>query len=317
MKYTVVLVFGIILSLALAEPLRYRSPQNVRASAKQTDRGVAFQAELGETTTESSDESDEETRTAQPTEQPTQQPAEQPAEVPFTTTSIQYWPSRPSPYYPKGWRPAGQLLVVPFAVRENVESTTNVESNRFNDAETTEATPTTQATNDELETSEPKTKKTAAYKKTNNPLKFSGELKVETKDASPQSNEQTNDESETTTENLNETTTTATEPKSGDLETTSEPESEAVEAKTSNDDGQQSTNTNQAPAPQQSFFIQLPDGSLQRIVYLAPPANQAAFTQQPANVQTQQLNQSPNYSFGFNPIANPRIVTFSTQYHAF
>lgn len=306
MKYAVVLVFGMIFTLAVAEPLRYRQP--VRASAKQTDNGVAFQATLGETTTSvpASEEKDDEPKSAQPADLP----AEQPPQVPFTTTSIQYWPSRQA-YYPKGWKPVGQLLVLPFAVRENVESTTTVESTTFNDAETTEATPTTEATKGELETIEPKSKKTAAYTKTKTPLKFSGELKVETKDA-----EQSNEGATSTTENNEEATTT--EPKSGDLETTSEPESETVDAKKSNGDGQQAPNTNQPQVPQQAFYIQLPDGTLQRIVYLSPqPGSQAAFTQQPANVQTQQLNQSPNYPFGFNPIANPRIVTFSTQYHAF
>lgn len=305
MKYVVVLVFGMIFTLAVAEPLRYRQP--LRASARQTDNGVAFQATLGETTTSvpASEEKDDEPKSAQPAELP----AEQPPQVPYTTTSIQYWPSQKA-YYPKGWKPVGQLLVLPFAVRENVESTATVESTTFNDAETTEATPTTEPTKGELETSEPKSKKTAAYTKSKTPLKFSGELKVETKDA-----EQSNEEATSTTENNDEATTT--EPKSGDLETTSEPESETVDAKKSNGDGQQSSNTNQPLVPQQAFYIQLPDGTLQRIVYLSQPGSQAAFTQQPANVQIQQLNQSPNYPFGFNPIANPRIVTFSTQYHAF
>lgn len=311
MKCTIVVVLCAIISIALAEPLAYRQRSSViRTSARQTDNGgVALQAEFGDSTTPATAaKSDDE-----------------PAPAPFNPVF------QTGPYNPAGWRPLGQLLVVPFGIRENLDSTATVETKSFNnngDSETTEET-ATDASNDqqnsEVETSEPKSKKTGAYKKP--PQKFVGELNVKSKDAPNAGTPDTkNTPGQSVTETDDETATTEAA-KSEDLETTSEPQSEAV------DDSQQSTNTPQnrpdlAPGapqfPQTAYFVQLPDGSLQRIVYVQaqPQApTQAAFLPQPTtaagNFQFQQLNQSPSYPFGFNPIANPKIVTFSSQYHAF
>lgn len=306
MKLILVLFLSAVLTVALAEPLRYRQAGPIRTSARQTDGGVALRAELGESTTEVSDEGK----------------TEPPSPVSFNQNA---------PYYPQGWRPLGQLLVLPFGIRENFESTTTVESNTFNEAENTEApAPETDAAKGqlELETSEPKLKKTAPYKRPT--VKLVGELKLGSKENSKESSKEDSTESN---EKDNSTTGTdeaaTTQSKSADLETTSEPEAEAVDAEQSNNEGGQSTNSqqdnqSQAPnAPQApqvpQYFIQLPDGSLQRIVYLTSqtPA-QAAIAPQQANVQPfQQVRESPNYPFAFNPISNPRIVTFSTQYHAF
>lgn len=307
MKCTLAVFLCAIIAIAFAEPLAYRQRTVVRTSARQTDNnGVALQAEFGDSTTEANAEKDD----------------EEPAPAPVAPQNPVI---RTGPYNPTGWRPLGQLLVVPFAVRENLDSTAAVETKFFNnngDSETTDET-ATDATNNqqksEVETSEPKSKKTGAYKKP--PQKLVGELNVKSKDA-PKSgtakSKETTDQSTTETGDATGTTETA---KSEDLETTSEPESEAV------DDSQQSTNTQQnrpdlaAPQfPQTAYFIQLPDGSLQRIVYVPQQTpTQAAFVPQPAsgNIQYQQLNQSPSYPFGFNPIVNPKIVTFSSQYHAF
>lgn len=296
-----------MVSVALAEPLRYRQGQQLQASAQQTDGGVALQAGFAAPTTESNTADNNNGRS---------EPA---PEV-----------NQNGPYLPKGWRPIGQLLVLPFAVRENVESTTTVESTSFNDQSTesndeTSTTPVVPAQRQlPTETSEPKFRKTAPYKKPT--VKLVGELKVTTNEDSKQKSKEnskgnsaeTSDSDNATTEQSDEAATTV-DPKSENLETTSEPQSEAVDVETSNEDGQQSPNAQQPPQiPQTAFFVQLPDGSLQRIVYLAPqtPA-QAAFVSQPANVPFQQLNQSPNYPFGFNPITNPKIVTFSSQYQAY
>lgn len=325
MNTIVILFLSAFLCGALAEPLRYRA-QQVRASARQTDAGVAVQAELGDNAQETNDDQD------------TQQNDEQVTESSFSLNA-----PAPRAYYPQGWRPFGQLLVLPVAVRENFESTTTVESTTFNDAETTTEIPTTTDTPrtsgqlQEVETSEPKIKKTASHKRPTVIIikgKKIGELKLETteetkeepkkntKDESKEDSEESVETSEsneadsTTTESADEASTT-TDPKSENLETTSEPDSEAVDVEKSNEEGKQSTNTQdgnptQFPAvPQTGFFIQLPDGSFQRIVYA-----QTAFNPQPVNTQIQQLNQTPNYPFGFNPISNPRIVTFSTQYNA-
>lgn len=311
MKFILVVFLCAIITIALAEPLAYRQRSVIRTSARQTDNGgVALQAEFGDSTTPTNvaaKSDDDEKAAAEPTpEQPTIQNG---------------------PYYPTGWRPLGQLLVLPFAVRENLDSTANVETKSFNsnnNSETTEETatdPSNDQQKSEVETSEPKSKKTAAYKKP--PQKFVGQLKAGSKPGTAESKETTG---QSTTETDDEATTT--EAQKEDLETTSEPESEAVDdAEKKNVDGQQSTNTQDPAAaapqfPQTGYFIQLPDGSLQRTVYLQPqtPA-QAAFLPQPAaasgDIQFQQLNQAPNYPFAFNPIVNPKIVTFSSQYHAF
>lgn len=305
MKFILVVFLSAIFAIALSEPLAYRQRSVIRTSARQTDNnGVALQAEFGDSTTPANNA--DERAAAEPNQQ-----------------------AQPGPYLPTGWRPLGQLLVLPFAVRENLDSTArNVETKSFNsngDSETTEETATDSSTDQqkstEVETKEPKSKNpTAAYKKP--PQKFSGQLNAaNSKDGAKAGTA----DSKATTESEDEATTT--EAQKEDLETTSEPESEAVDnAEKSNVDGQQATNA-QSPAavpqfPQTAYFVQLPDGSLQRIVYLQPQAPaQAAFLPQPVaasgNLQFQQLNQSPNYPFALNPIVNPKIVTFSSQYQAF
>lgn len=301
MKSIVILLLVTILSVALAEPLKYRQNQQFRASARQTSA-----AELSEPTTEGSGNEEDDGSTA---EQATKAREEQ-------------------AYNPSGWRPSGQLLVLP--IRENIESTPAVESSTLDDAQTTaettattEENPTTEpfvAKQTKLEVAEPKPKITAAYKK--GPLKFSGELKVGASDESSETTE-TNDESKAAT----------TEQPSGALETTSEPDSEAVEnVEAKNAEGSQVGSNSKPTEPQPvappqglppAFFVQLPDGSLQRVIYLTPPsvAQPAVFppvSQMPApNVPFGQLVQPQNQPFAFNPIANPRIVTFSQQYQAY
>lgn len=309
---TVILFLGAFLCGAFAEPLRYRQAQQVRASAKQTNGGV--QAELEESANEASGD------------QGTQNNERKP-EQGVTEPSI--YQNVPAPYPPRGWVPFGQLLVLPVVARENLESTTSVESSTFNDSETTEQTPTNEshATNgqvQEVEINEPKTKQSAAHKRPSPTIiivksKKLGDLKVEAKgEAKQDSNGDSNESNETTTETTDEAIIT-TDSESENLETTSEPDAEAVDVEKSNQEGKQVNNAQVPQIPQTGFFIQFPDGSLQRIVYnVAPqtPQTQAAFVPQPANVPFQQLNQSPNYPFGYNPITNPRIVTFSQQYNA-
>lgn len=315
MKTFVVLFLVALLGGAFAEPLRYRQAQQVRASAKQTDGGVTLQAELGDSANEAGDDQDTQNNEGR-------------REQGVTEPSI--YQSAPAPYPPRGWVPFGQLLVLPVAVRENFESTTTVESSTFNESETTEETPTTetQATNgqiQEVETSEPKTKQSAAHKRPGGPTiviikgKKVGELKVEAKqEAKEESKDESTETNEATTETADEATTTTNDSKSENLETTSEPDAEAVDVEQSNEEGKQAADPQAPQVPQTGFFIQLPDGSFQRIVYVAPqtPQTQAAFVPQPANVPFQQLNQQPNNPFGYNPITSPRIVTFSTQYNA-
>lgn len=286
--------FAVVFSLVSAEPIRYYR-QPIRASARQTNNGLAFEAELdGTSTTAAPDQNEDAERSEQTTEN--------------------------APYKLAGWRPSGQLLVLPFEVRanQNLESTTTVESVTFDDEQTSTENPTTEEPTKgeqlQLETSEPKGK-SAAYRRP--PLKVSGALTAEVSDDSSESNEATS----TTTESDDETETTSAV--TGALETTSEPNSEAVDV--------EKTESEKNPAPNQppqlpqgpfqpAFFVQLPDGSYQRIVYFpaqTPPVQQTVATAANVQFQQQQLVQPQVTPFGYNPISNPRIVTFSSQYQAF
>lgn len=294
----VIFSFAVVFAVVSAEPVRYYR-QPFRASARQTNNVLAFEAGLGDSST---------TTTAPTAAIPEQEQNEDEEKSEQTTEN--------APYKLAGWRPSGQLLVLPFEVRanQNLESTATVESTTFDDEPTSTENPTTekQAKGEqlELESSEPKTK-TAAYKRP--PLKVSGALKAEVNEDSSESNEATS----TTTESNDESETTTVV--NGALETTSEPNSEAVDVentKSENPVPNQQPQLPQGPL-QPAFFVQLPDGSYQRIVYfpVQPPSVQPVETA--ANVQFQQLVQPQVTPFGFNPITNPRIVTFSSQYQAF
>lgn len=294
----VIFSFTVVFSLVSAEPIRYYR-QPFRASARQTNNGLAFEAGLGDASS---------TTTTAPKAVPEQNEDEEKSEQ--TTEN--------APYKVAGWKPTGNLLVLPFEVsaNQNFESTTTVESTTFDDEPTSTENPTTgaQAKGEqlELETSEPKTK-TAAYKRP--PLKVSGALKAEV--ASSDDSSESNESTSTTTESNDESESTTVV--NGALETTSEPNSEAVDVENTKSENPASNQQPQLPQGpfQPAFFVQLPDGSYQRIVYFPaqPPSVQPVATA--ANVQFQQLVQPQVTPFGFNPIANPRIVTFSSQYQAF
>lgn len=197
----------------------------------------------------------------------------------------------PEPYPPTGWLPissltSGQLLVLPpVAVRENSQFITfdNFEAPEKPSAAEPQDT-SEQA--EELETSEPKTKPLAAHKRPGPTIiiikgKKVGELKAEAK---PEDSTETNENA------------------------TEEAEEEA----------KQTTNAQTPSAEPAGYFVQLPDGSFQRIVAFVTPQDrpQAALVAQPSNVPFQQLYQATNNPFGYNPITNPKIVTFSAQYNA-
>lgn len=290
----VIFSFAVVFSAVSTEPIRYfRQP--LRASTRQTNNGLALEAELG----------DASSTTTAPTAGPEQNEDEEKSDQ--TTEN--------APYKLASWKPSGQLLVLPFEVsaNQNLESTTTVESTTFGEEPTSTENPTTEeqanAEQLELETSEPKTK-TAAYKQP--PVKVSGALTAEVSDDSSESNDTT---SASNTEANDETTTVV----SGALETTSEPNSEAVDVEKTESENPVPNQQPQLPQGpfQPAFFVQLPDGSYQRIVYFPaqPPSVQPVTTA--ANVQFQQIVQPQVTPFGFNPITNPRIVTFSSQYQAF
>lgn len=248
-----ILFLGAFLCDTLAEPLRYRQVQQVQA------KSLAHEA------SENQDSRNDEEKSEQGITEP-----------------------------PKAWIPIasftnGQLVVLPVAVRENVDSTATVESTIINDSETTEESPITNGQVQEVETTEPKTKQLAAHKRPGPTIiiitgKKSGALNVE-----PQKQEANNESSETN-------------------EKTTEPAGEAVDFGKSNKENEQMIQSRQT-----AFLVQMPDGSFQQIVYFAPQTSQtqAAIVSQSANIPFQQFNQAPNYPVGFNP----KIVTFSSQYN--
>lgn len=272
MKAIVILFLSALLCGTLAEPLRYRGAQQTAQAKSVSNKGS------GDEDTESNDED--------------------PQQV---VTEPTIYLSAPAPYPPTQWLQIagltnGQLLVLPVAVRENSESTSSNDSDNTEETSTTES----QAANgqvQEVETSEPKSKPSAAHKRPGPTIiiikgKKVGELKV-------QANQGAKQESAETSENTTETT------------------EETVDAENSNEaEKKQTTNGNAQvlAGAQPGYFVQLPDGSYQQIVYFAP---QTAFAAQPTNVPFQQLNQQASFNpFGYNPIVNPKIVTFSTQYNA-
>lgn len=201
----------------------------------------------------------------------------------------------PAPYPPTGWLPIssltnGQLLVLPpVAVRDNLELIT---FDNFEAAKKTSTAIPQDASEqaEELETIEPKTKTLAAHKRPGPTIiiikgKKVGELKAEAKP----------EESTEANENGTET---------------SDKEAE--------DEAKQTTNAQLPSAEPAGYFVQLPDGSFQRIVAFVTPQErpQAALVSQPTNVPFRQLYQATSNPFGYNPITNPKIVTFSAQYNA-
>lgn len=282
----VIFSFAVVFYLVSAEPIRYYR-QPLRASARQTNNGLAFEAGL----------SDASSTTTASIAAPEQNEDEGKSEQ--TTKS--------APYNLAGWKPEGKLLVLPFEV--NLESTTTVESTNFDDESTStenlKIAEQAKGEQLELEASEPKTK-TAAYKRPPLKAEVVNDYSSESNEAASTTTE-SNDESETTTV------------VNGALETTSEPNSEAVDVENTKSENSVPNQQPQLPQGpfQPAFFVQLADGSYQRIVYFPaqPPSVQPVATT--ANVQFQPLFQPQVTPFGFNPISNPRIVTFSSQYQAF
>lgn len=200
--------------------------------------------------------------------------------------------SAPAPYPSTGWIPVasaanGQLLVFPIAVRENVKSTT---------ADVSETADGEQ----DVEADASKTKQLAAHKRPGPTIiiiknKKSGELKVE---ANQESTDKSTDTEEKTTE-------------------TSEPTEADVDCAKSSTKAKQMMNDAQS-APS-GFFVQLPDGSFQQIIYFGAETSQIEPTlsaSQPATLLSGQIQQAPNDPLVYYPFINPKTVTFSTQYNA-
>lgn len=243
MKIILILVLGVILCTALAEPQEYRQNQwrlqarSLKNEGSQSARSVKD-------------------RTNEPTT--------------YQSVSAPY----PSPgWIPIGSATNGELLVFPFAVRERLE-------------------PTAQTTNEETPQVESNTKQLAAHKRPGPTIiiikgKKSGDLKEEATQEPANESTKAKDAANTVAQMTKETV---------DVEKCSKENKDVTES------------------PQTGYFVQLPDGSYQRIVQ--NPQTQPAFAQQPTNYVFQQFTEVPNYPLEYYPNANSNAYIFSTPYSA-
>lgn len=305
------------------EPVQYR--QNQRARSFETARQVSDSAQesaddapyppAGQRPDKSLQLPSEVTNVEQPAELPTEHEAqtqESETEIQTTTELDAQTPaesearSANGPYPPSGWRPEGPLLVLPLDAQAS-ETTTSI-------AEETTLSP---------ETVEPQGRSSSdgapyapsGWKPAGRLLLLPNEqqtLAESSPAAANQENENNeNDDKEEITENTN--TKTSTDKPLAKLETTSEPEAEAVDASVSRQGNPEPNIPPSAvqPAPG-TYFVQLPNGALQRVVYVTSPLiSPVAAT----SVQYQQLIQAQPV-LATNPAAAPRIVAYTTQYQS-
>lgn len=265
----------------------------------------------------------------------------------YTTTDGGENVNAGGPYPPSGWKPTGPLLVLPNEPRPatttelpTTEQPTTVQPTTQSQQKNPSGRLTAQKNDREeiaVADNAPENAQTASDAnvnddaeeiETNESKKSNANGKVESENSS-----ETDDEADETS---TETQAATTQQPSSKLETTSEPDAEAVDV------GQQPKSFNvggasQPPPPgpgvppfvqsgHGAFIVQLPDGSLQRFVFV--PASNPVLSN--ANLQPnafvpvatspfQQLAepQPAQQPFGHNPIVSPRVVTFSSQYQAF
>lgn len=367
--FFVLFVTTMIVAIVLGEPVKYR--QRARVSAKQT-------VEIAPA--ESSEDDENEGRSEQttlsnvqnsdgpnfavkpypsgplvvlPLDQPLDQPNSDSTTVESTTSDEEFSATTDNseniggPYPPSGWKPAGQLLLLP---NEEIAVTTTEVPTTEHEQPTTQLQQKNQSgqlvaqrtEQEEIAVADNESEDTASLSETN--AKEDAE-EIETAEPKKTVNGKSEDDnSSESAEESNSTSTEAqpssTEQPSSKLETTSEPDSEAVDVEQqpgSVNNGEQGQSQRpeagaEVPPLLQSgpaaFIIQLPDGSLQRFVFIAAPQGVLPTANSPpnallpvANSPFQQLVQpqltQAAQPFGYNPIASPRVVTFSSQYQAF
>lgn len=289
-------VLVVIISIS-AEPLRYRAELKVKELEKQQDEnphGNHDCENIEVTTTNNGKKTQNNTNEKQvsgtlETEEPRSK------EEPTTTTEQSSPLPKEPPYVPSGWRPAGKLLVLPagvlYVAAQPLPVTTEV------------AEPTTESVTGEINVIG---------------LAATEEAVTDSTTTESATTEPTTVEDDST----DETTTVAGE-KLGHIkvETISEPDAESVEVETTEPSKEavpEVPQHEQPPSPQavNTFFVQLSDGSFQRVVFLnaqAPFPNApvtAAYTAQPF-LQSQQLVVNPFSSFG-----TPKLVTYTSQYQS-
>lgn len=276
-----------------AEPVQYRA--RVRVAEKQQKPEADPESENVEVTTPKKGDSE---KSGNQSEKQVEQgeEVEEPQANPETNTELEDKPNESSPYVPSGWKPAGNLLVLPvggwvYVAPQPTATTTEAQT------ATTEL-PTESATTD-FATTEPATTET---------------LTTET----ATTDESSTDDVTTVESTPNEVPQTSADIKSAKtgIETTSEPNSESVDVEESSEPEQQVpqiSEQEQPPSPQapNTFFIQLSDGTFQRVIFLNPAANLQSVPVA-ANLQVQPIFQQQQLAV--SPIVNPKIVTFTSQY---
>lgn len=332
------------LSIAFCEPVQYRQNQSVRpfGNAKPVDASAVEKAEDapyppgGQGLVKKSDlpkEWEEEKSIVLPSEVEIQtEDGVETTENPTTTEQTNEVEEGRSngnngPYPPLGWKPQGTLFVLPldFVPAETTTETADDD----NEATTTLPEETVEA-KDRDQANRGRPYPASGWKPSGQLLLLPNEQETlaesspaATNSASEQENNE-NDEKEGTTTNPN----TSTDKPSADIETTSEPDAEAVDVNVNTGNNNLVPNTPpviQAAAVPGSYFVQLPNGSLQRIVYLTSPLITSAAVSPAvavatapiatANVQYQQLIQTQPIITTSNSVAAPRVaLAYTTQY---
>lgn len=283
-------VFASSMLVVRAEPVEYRVNQRVRALEKQQQKPDANpDSENIEVTTVNNGQN---MTSGDQNEKQQVEEVEEPKGKPEPETESDGNASEP-PYLASGWKPSGNLLVLPPGVLWVASQTTTpaAETTTETEATTTETeTESTATTTDEAET------ESATTEAANT------------------------DCAETTEENRLARTK---------VETTSEPDAESVDVEAASDsdapksgapDVPEVTQHEQPPSPHavNTFFVQLADGTLQRVVLLNNAANyptvnypNVPFT---AALQAQPVLQAQPYVFGSAFTSAPRVVSYTAQY---
>lgn len=309
-------VVSVIIGIS-AEPLRYRA--DLKLGKQQEKPEAAPDSENIEVTTVNNGkppktETANEKQVSGPLE--TKEPCGE--EHPTTPEqSIALAQGLDAPYPPSGWRPAGRLLVLPAGVLYVAAQPPPPTTTEVSESTTTEAAePTT------TEVAEPRTQAFTAE------LSVKGLPTTEESATDVTTTESATTEANTTEDDATEETTEAVAV--GDrlgqtkVETTSEPDAESVEVAATEEPKQEEVpeipQHEQPPSPHavNTFFIQLADGSFQRVIFLNAPAPApfpnvpvtAAYQAQPF-FQSQPLVANPFYS-----LATPKLVTYTSQYQS-
>lgn len=292
-----IVFFAFLLSavvlISSAEPVQYRANQRVKPLQQQqlqqkpADNPDSENIEV--TTVDPKNKSDNQSEKQQ--EEEVEEPK---GKVEPTTES-----DESAPYVPSGWKPAGNLLVLPtnggifyIAPQPRVAPPTTTEAQ-----ETTESEGTTEGTTESATTE-------------------SGTTEIGTTESATE--DSTTEESGSTTEDDKFARTK--------VETTSEPDAESVDVETTEapvNETPEIPQHEQPPSPTavNTFFVQLSDGTFQRVVFVNAPATNlqaapwtAALQAQPV-LQPQPILQAQPYAFNSAYVA-PKIVTYTSHYQS-